>query len=218
MVQLRQFVAVGLRFQALADAAPLAVLGFGLDQQVDHLRPGEAPLVLVQQQADLRQQAARAVFRHHHPDLAGGQFHQRTGRIDSHRLDKGLHQFGLELDVPCPVDDPDRLRGRYRRGIAPMAGECVVGVHDGRNTGHGRNILPAKPLRITRSIVALVMVGHHVQHVLVDHAAVPQQFDPVLHVFAHLGQFAIGQGPGRLQQLGVHAEFADIHQHAADGQ
>ena len=117
--------------------------------EVDRLRFAQAVLGGIQQYHDPGLQPPGAVFRHHHSHLAGGQFDDSARGVDTDGLDKGLHQFGLEIDVAGVVEQFDGGGGRDGLLVVAVAGHRVIGIHDGGDAGEGRYVVAGQALRVT---------------------------------------------------------------------
>ena len=65
---------------------------------------------------------------------------------------------------------------------------------------------------------AFMVVGDHVDDILVEDAAFLQYLQTVIDMPRHLGRFFRGQIALCLQQCRVYPQFTDIHQHTTHGQ
>src|SRR5690606_34705771 len=99
------------------------------------------------------------------------------------------------------------------------AADRIVGIDNAGDTRQQRDLGALQAVRVTAAIVALVMVLHHAEYLVVDAFALFQDIERVLDVFTHGAairciQFLFVGG----QQLARQAGITDIHHQYAGNQ
>jgi hypothetical protein len=216
-VVLRRVHAVGAGLEAAFDPERGRVVRGRRDLvQVHDPVLGQRRLVRVQDDHDLRAQAADAVLRGDDRDLSGVQQHERPGREHADCLRELVHQLQLELDVRERTQLPEGAIGRLGARIGPRRDHGVVGVHDAGDAPVDGNCRRAQPRRVARAVVALVVVGDHLDHARIHVARVLQQLEPVLDVVAHQRALSVIELAGLVEDGLRQARLADIEQHGAE--
>ena len=99
-----------------------------------------------------------------------------------------------------------------------MTGNRIVAIDNGGDAGVNRDFVTGQPLRITGTVVALVMMSHHVQYIPVHQAAALDHVHTAVDVIAHFRKLLVAEFAGRPEQVGGDAQFAHVEQQTADGQ
>ena len=165
---------------------------------------------------DIRPEELFGVDGANNSDLLRIQKNERSGRINSHTLDKVFYQELAEILLDPLVNYPNALVQGDGLFVNPVSRDGVIDVDNRGDLAKAGDLVTPQTTGIAPAIVPLVMLEGHLLGRIRDSLGLVQDFQRIKGVFLDLVELFLGQLSGLIQDMWGDPHLSDVVEECPD--